>query len=55
MLLKMLSWEIDQYGADVVATFGEYCGHQRRITVRIPKLQHSLDRVSNMIDLLMRG
>ena len=53
--LCILTWEINQYGADVVAAFGEYCGQQKRIILRVPRLGNDLECVSHMVQLLMRG
>ena len=47
-------YNCDLYGAGVVAAFGEYCGHQRRILAHKPSLAKSLDVVSNMVALIMR-
>ena len=43
------------YGADVVAAFGEYCGHQQRILAHRPHLARSLRVVSKMVEGIMRG
>lgn len=48
------AWDCQLYGADVVAAFGEYCGHQRRILAHRPELAASLGTVSKMIALIMR-
>lgn len=52
---KLAAWDVDLYGADVVAAFGEYCGHQRRILAHVPRLRSSLKRVSAMVQFLMRS
>ena len=54
-MLCQIAWEIDTYGASVVAAYGEYCGHQRRILARRPRLRYNLAVLSKMIILLMKG
>jgi len=51
---KLAIYDCDLYGADVVAAFGEYCLHQRRILLRRPHLAKSLGIVSKMVAMLMR-
>ena len=51
---SMAVYDFEQYGADVVAAFGEYCGHQRRIVAHKPHLATSLGIVSKMVGVIMR-
>ena len=52
-LFAILLWEVEYYGLDVVAAFGEYCGHQRRLRRRLPAV--SLETLSTIVKDIMRG
>ena len=56
-LLHQLNADIALYGADVVAAFGEYCGHRSRVLQRLQHLGRivSPDIVSKMIACIMTG
>ena len=54
-LFSHLEWECDQYGTDVVAAFGEYCGHRQRFLSRLAWLGRMVAPrcLSAMIQLCM--
>ena len=56
-LVNGLTAEIDLYGADVVAAFGEYCGHRLRVLQGFANRGRivSPDIVSKMIACIMVG
>ena len=56
-LLRQLNADIALYGADVVAAFGEYCGHRSRVLQRLDHLGRSVNphTVSKMIACIMAG
>lgn len=49
----LAAYDCDLYGADVVAAFGEYCWHQKRILAHSPHLATSLRIVSKMVAMIM--
>ena len=54
-ILRQGSWELDQYGLDVVTAFGEYCGLLARITQKIPRLAADHDTLSEIELAIMHG
>ena len=53
--IQLVLYDIQCYGKDVVAAFGEYCGHQKRFLCRCPRLRHDLRTVSAMVGKIMKG
>ena len=56
-LLRQLNADIVLYGADVVAAFGEYCGHRSRVLQRFSYFGRIVSPgvVSKMIACIMAG
>lgn len=48
-----LTWEVEQYGFDVVTAFGEYCGTAEHLRRRLPHV--SLENISTLIGMVMDG
>ena len=53
LVLRQCAYECDTYGSDVVAAFGEYCGHRARIVRRMPRLKTNLETLRFMVLWLM--
>ena len=52
--MQLVLYDIQHYGQDVVAAFGEYCEHQKRILCRCPRLRSDLWTASAMVGNIMK-
>lgn len=54
LVLRQCAYECDTYGSDVVAAFGEYCGHRARVLHHRPHWRARAAEVSDIVLWLMR-